>query len=158
MASKSYGWDVRNKAKISPKMAKKQLFFIFFDFLKNCPYDSNEIFYSHSTPYYGPLCAISLNSYGWDVINIDKFSPKKAMAKKNSHFSIFSQTVHTIRTKASQKEKDLSRLFYRICGSGFFLPTFSKIFKFLKNCPYNSHKILHSHSTAEGCPLRAQRN
>ena len=36
-------------AKISPKMAKKQRFFDFFDFLKNCPYDSNEIFYSRST-------------------------------------------------------------------------------------------------------------
>ena len=122
MASKSYGWDVRNIAKISPKKAKKQSFFDFFDFLKNCPYDSNEIFYSHSTPYYGPLCAISLNSYGWDVRkNIAKFSPK--MAKK-SHFSIFlifSQTVHTIRTKASQKEKDLSRLLYRICGSGLMI-------------------------------------
>ena len=118
MASKSYGWDVRNiNEKISPKIAKKVIFRFFFDFLKNCPYDSNEIFYSHSTPYYGPLCAISLNSYGWDVRNIAKFSPK--MAKK-SHFSIFSQTVHTIRTKASQKEKDLSRLLYRICGSGFF--------------------------------------
>ena len=63
-ASKSYGWDVRNIAKISPKMAKKLSFFDFFSILKNCPYDSNEIFYSHSTPYYGPLCAISLNSYG----------------------------------------------------------------------------------------------
>ena len=30
MASKSYGWDVRNIAKISPKMAKKQPFFDFF--------------------------------------------------------------------------------------------------------------------------------
>ena len=39
MASKSYHWDVRNTAKISPKMAK------------NCPYDSSQIFYSHSTPY-----------------------------------------------------------------------------------------------------------
>ena len=47
-ASKSYGWDVRNIAKISPKMAKKQPV---FDFLKNCPYDSNEVFYSYSTPY-----------------------------------------------------------------------------------------------------------
>ena len=109
MASKLYGWDVINIAKISPKMAKKQSFFdFFFDFLKNCPYDSNEIFYSHSTPYYGPLCPISVNSYGWDVRNIAKFIPK--MAK---------ETVHTIRTKASQKEKDLSRLLYRICGSGF---------------------------------------
>ena len=42
-ASKPYGWDVRNIAKISPKMAKKQsLFDFFFDFLTNCSYDSNE--------------------------------------------------------------------------------------------------------------------
>ena len=33
-ASKSYDWDVRNIAQISPKMAKKQPFFEFFDFLK----------------------------------------------------------------------------------------------------------------------------
>ena len=39
MASKSYGWDLRNIAKFSPKMAKKQSF---FDFLTNCSYDSNE--------------------------------------------------------------------------------------------------------------------
>ena len=32
MASKSYGWDVRNITKISPKMAKKQPFFDFFRF------------------------------------------------------------------------------------------------------------------------------
>ena len=42
MASKSYGWDVRNIARFSPKMAKKQSFFDFFDFLTNCSYDSNE--------------------------------------------------------------------------------------------------------------------
>ena len=66
-ASKLYGWDVRNIAKISPKMAKirpkNSHFSTFFDILKNCPYDSNEIFYCHSAPYYGPLCAISLTSY-----------------------------------------------------------------------------------------------
>ena len=33
-ASKSYGWDVRNIAKIVPQMVKKQTFFDFFDFLK----------------------------------------------------------------------------------------------------------------------------
>ena len=87
-ASKSYGWDMRNIAKISPKMAKKQSFFnFFFDFLKNCPYDSNEIFYSHSTPYYGPFSAISLNSYGWDVRNIAKINPK--MAKKQPFSTFF---------------------------------------------------------------------
>ena len=105
MASKSYGWDVRNIAKISPKMAKKQSF---FDFLKNCPYDSNEIFYSHSTPYYGPLCAISLNSYGWDVRNIAKFSPK--MAKKTVIFR-FSQKL-SIRF-----ERNFLQSFYTILWS-----------------------------------------
>ena len=69
-----------------------------FDFLKNCPYDSNEIFYSHSTLYYGPLCAISLNSYGWDVRNIAKINQKWP---KNRHSLIFSKIVHTIQTKIS---------------------------------------------------------
>ena len=36
-SSKSYGWDVRNIAKISPKMAKKQPFFDFFRISQNCP-------------------------------------------------------------------------------------------------------------------------
>ena len=35
-------------ARISPKNSH---FSTFFDFLKNCSYDSNEIFYSYSTPY-----------------------------------------------------------------------------------------------------------
>ena len=161
MTSKSYGWDVRNIAKISPKMAKKQSFLdlfrfsqklsmrfernllqscytilesymcngikivwlgfgkqpklaqkwpknshfsIFFDFLKNCPYDSNEMFYSHSTPYYGPLCAISLNWYVWDVRNLAKINPK--MGKKQTFFDFF----------------------YFCC----------------KNCPYDSNKSFYS--------------
>ena len=40
-----------------------------------------------------------------------------------------SQTVHTIRTKASQKEKDLSRLLYRICGSSFNIQLMQNIKK-----------------------------
>ena len=91
MASKSYGWDVGNIAKISSKMAKKQSFFdFFFDFIKNCPYDSNEIFYSHSTPYYGPLCAISLTSYGWDKRNSQNI-PK--MAKKPPFFDFLKLSI-----------------------------------------------------------------
>ena len=62
-ASTSYDWNVRSMAKISPKMAKispkmtkisprmvkinpksASHFSLFFDFLKNCPYDSNENF------------------------------------------------------------------------------------------------------------------
>ena len=87
MASKSHGWDVRNIAKISPKMDKKQSFFdFFFDFLKNCPYDSNEIFYSYSTSYQSPICAMASKSYGWDLRNSQNL-PKNG--QKNSHFSIF---------------------------------------------------------------------
>ena len=67
-------------------MAEKQPFFDFFDFRKNCPYDSNEILYS-PTPYYGPLCVISSNLYCWDVRNIAKINPK--MAKKQLFFDFF---------------------------------------------------------------------
>ena len=94
-----------------------------FKFLKNCPNDFHEFLHSHSTPKGAPACAKASKSYGWDVRNIAKIRPK--MAKKNSLFSIFSQTVLTIRTKASQKEKDSSRLLYRICGSGYILNFFS---------------------------------
>ena len=100
MASKLYGWGVRNIAKISPKMAKKQSF---FDFLKNCPYDWNEIFYSDSTPYYGPLCAISLNSYGWDVRNIAKFSPK--MVKKTVIFRFSHKLFIRFERKRGRRKK-----------------------------------------------------
>ena len=114
-ASKSYDWDVRNIAKISPKVIKKVIFdfsifskydsnemfyshstytilesymcngikivwlgrekqpkltqngqkhiFQLFSIFSKTPYDSNETFYSQSTSYYGPLCAISINSY-----------------------------------------------------------------------------------------------
>ena len=119
MASKSYGWDVRNIAKISPKMAKKPSFFTFFDFLKNCPYDSIENFYSRFTPYYGPLCAISINSHSWDVRNIAKINPK--MAKKQSFFDFF---------RFSQKlsirfERNFAQSFYTIKWS--FMCNFIKL-------------------------------
>ena len=73
-----------------------------FKFLKNCSYDFHEILHSHSTPIGAPVCAKTSKSYGWDVRNIAKISPK--MAKKQpffDFFSLFSKTVHTIRTKLS---------------------------------------------------------
>ena len=57
-----------------------------FKFLKNCPYDFHKILHSHSTPEGASACAKASKSYGWDVRNIAKISPK--MAKK-SDFSIF---------------------------------------------------------------------
>ena len=38
----------------------------------------------------------------------------------------------------------------------FFLPTFHENFKFLKNCPYDFHKIFHSQSTPKGAPTCAK--
>ena len=51
-----------------------------FKFLKNCPYDFHKILDSHSTPKGAPGCAKASKSYGWDVRNIAKISPK--LAKK----------------------------------------------------------------------------
>ena len=85
-------------------MAKKQSFFdFFFDFLKNCPYDSNEIFYSHSTPYYGPICAMASKSYGWDVRNIAKISPK--MAKKQPFFDFFTNCSYDSNESESEGKR-----------------------------------------------------
>ena len=74
-----------------------------FKFLKNCPYDFHEILHSLSTPKGAPACSKASKSYDWNVRNMAKISPKMA---KNSPktaifrlFSIFSKTVHTIRTK-----------------------------------------------------------
>ena len=120
MTSKLYGWDVRNIAKISPKMAKKLSFFDFIRFSQKLSLRFERNFLQSFYTILWSLCAISSNSYGWDVRNLAKFSPNMDKKKQSfSIFSIFSQTVHTIRTKASQKEKDLSQLLYRICGSGF---------------------------------------
>ena len=116
-ASKSYGWDVRNIAKISPKMAKKQPFFdFFFRFSQKLSIRFERNFLQS---FYTILWSFMCNFIKFVWLGCEKHSQKWP---KNSHFSIFSifsQTVHTIRTKASQKEKDLSRLLYRICGSGY---------------------------------------
>ena len=111
MASKSYGWDVRNIAKISPKWPKISDFSTFFVFLKNCPYDSNEIFYSFSTPYQSPICAMASKSYGWDVRNIAKISSKMAKNQRFFDFFRFSQKL-SIRF-----ERNFLQLFYTISES-----------------------------------------
>ena len=76
----SDGWDVRNIAKIKRRGTKNQPVFDYFDFHKNCPFDSNEFLYSPSTLYYGLLGVASSRLNCCDVNNITKVSPK--MAKK----------------------------------------------------------------------------
>ena len=86
------------------------LFFCFFSrplnenfkFLKNSPYDFHEILHSRYTPKGAPACAKASKSYGWDVRNIAKISPKKGQETAIFRlFPSFSKTVHTIRTKFS---------------------------------------------------------
>ena len=61
---------------------------------------------------------------------------------------IVEQSSVTIRSRKN------FRLLMQWCR--FFLPTFHEIFKFLENCPYDFHKILHSHSTPKGAPACAK--
>ena len=82
-----------------------------FKFLKNCPCDFHEILHSHSTPKGAPACAEASKSYGWDVRNIAKISPK--MAKKQPFFEFF---------RFSQKlsirfERNFLQFFYTILES-----------------------------------------
>ena len=55
----SYGWDLRNIAKIDKGTANCERLLFFF---KNCRNDSNENFDSHFTHYGGPMCAMTLIS------------------------------------------------------------------------------------------------
>ena len=113
MASKSFGWDVRNIAKISPKTVKKQSFFEIFRFSRKLSirFERNflQFFYTILESY---MCN-GIKIVCWDVRNRAKISPK--MAKKQPFFDfflIFSKTVHTIRTKFSTVILHHSRVLY----------------------------------------------
>ena len=86
MASKSYGWDVRNIAKISPKMAKKQSFFDFFSIFSKTVHTIRTKF-STVILHHIMVLYVQFHYIRWDVRNIAKFSPK--MAKKQSFFDFF---------------------------------------------------------------------
>ena len=109
-----------------------------FKFLKNCPYDFHEILHSHSTPKGAPACAKASQSYGWDVRNIAKISPK--MAKKQPFFDFrFSQKL-SIRF-----ERNFLQSFYTILWS--FMCNFIKFVwlgceKHSQNWPKNGQKTV----------------
>ena len=101
---------VRSRKKFSTTYAIVSFFFSRsfhenFKFLKNCPYDFHEFLHSHFTHKGAPACAKASKSYDWNVRNIAKISPKMAKISPKTAifrlFSIFSKTVHTIRTKFS---------------------------------------------------------
>ena len=118
--SNFYSTFFSSRKKFSTTYAIVLFFFCFFfsrpfhenfKFLKNCPYDFHEILHSHSTPKGAPACAKASKSYGWDVRNIAKISPK--MAKKQPFFDFFrfSQKL-SIRFK-----RNFLQLFYTILES-----------------------------------------
>ena len=99
-ASKSYDWNVRNIAKISPKMAKKQPFFDFFRFSQKLSRRRERNFLQL---FYTILESYMCNGIKIVWLGCEK-QPKLAQKwPKNGHFSIFfsifTKTVQTIRTK-----------------------------------------------------------
>ena len=64
--SKPYGWDLRKNAKSSSKKHKQKHFWTFYISSKTVQ-SVETTFYSHSTSYYGTVCAIRSKPYGWDL-------------------------------------------------------------------------------------------
>ena len=111
---------IRSRKKFSTTCAIVLFFFCFFfsqpfhenfKFLKNCPYDFHEILHSRSTPKGAPACAKASKSFGWDVRNIAKISPK--MAKKQPFFYFFRFS----RKLSIRFERNFLQLFYTILES-----------------------------------------
>ena len=102
MALKSYGWDVRNIAKISPKMAKKQPFFDFFRFSQKLSILFERKFLQL---FYTVLDSYMCNGIKMVWLGCEKhcqIKPKNGQKTAIFRlFSLFSKTVHTIRTKIS---------------------------------------------------------
>ena len=70
---------------------------------------------------------------------------------KHSHKTIAMMNwIQNVFFKESEKIFDY--LSNRVVFLFFFSRPFHKYFKFLKNCPYDFHKTLHSHSTPKGAP------
>ena len=64
--SKPYGSNLRKKAKISSKKTQKKHLWTFYNSSKTVQ-AIETTFYSHSTSYYGTVCAIRSKPYGWDL-------------------------------------------------------------------------------------------
>ena len=156
MASKSYGWDVRNIAKISSKMAKKVIF-RFFRFSQKLSIRFERNFLQS---FYTLLWSFMCNFIKFVWLGCEK-QPNLAQKwpKKQSFFDFLTNCSYDSNESESEGKrlKPTSLPHIRLC---FFLVFFSRPFhenfKFLKNCPYDFSKILHSHSTPKGAPACAK--
>ena len=93
---KPYGWDLRKKDKISSKNTKKH-FWTFYISSKTVQ-AIETTFYSHSTSFYGTMCAVRPKPYSWDIRKKDKISSKNTKKKHFWTFNISSKTVQAIET------------------------------------------------------------
>ena len=94
--SKPYGWDLRKTSKVVKK-TQKDHFWTFYFFCKTVQ-AIETTFYSHSTSFYGTMCAIRPKPYGWDLRKKDKISSKNTKKKHFWTFYISSKTVQAIET------------------------------------------------------------
>ena len=85
--SKPYGWDLRKTSKVVEKTQKD--LFVFFS--SKTVQAIETTFYSHSTSYYGTVCANRSKPYGWDLRKKAKISSKNT--KKNFGLFIFPQKL-----------------------------------------------------------------
>ena len=92
-------------------MVKKQSFFDFFRFSRKLSIRFKRIFFRNSTPYYGPLCAISLSSDGWDVRNIAKINQR---GPKINRFSFFFDFHENCQYDSNEISYSPSTLYYGV--------------------------------------------
>ena len=147
--------------KIFNYLCNRVVFLYFFSpdlFMKISKFSKtvHTILHSHSTPKGAPACSKASKSYCWNVRNIAKISPKTV----NFHFfSIFSKTVHTIRTKFCTVILhyimvlcNFIKLILLGCEkhsqnypeNGQKTAIF-RLFDSCKNCPNDSNEIFYSH-------------
>ena len=128
MASKLYCWDVRNIAKLSPKMAhsqnlpkkdQKTVIFHFFSIFSKTVHTSrtkmSTVFF-YTTVW--SMCAISINSYNWDWSESEgkrpKTTPLPHMLLWSTTYPIvsffFSRPFHENGIMESEKQPKLVRM------------------------------------------------
>ena len=111
MASKSYGWDVRNIAKRSPKMAKKQPFFDFFQFSRKLSIRFKRIFLQL---FYTILKSYMCNGIKIVWLGCEKHSQNKP---KNGQKTAISRVFRFSRKLSIRFERNLLQIFYTILES-----------------------------------------
>ena len=87
--SKPYGWDLKKTPKVVKK-TQKDHFWTFYFFCETVQ-AIETTFYSHSTSFYGTMCANRSKPYGWDLRKKAKISSKNT--KKNFGLFIFPQKL-----------------------------------------------------------------